>query len=196
MVLAAILLKVRGSDRYDDDEREGEGEGGELGGKGRTEASSSATLLGDQVEPRARDSPSEDLSSSNSDASRASLSPFKDIVLRLAPANESSRPCARLTWEGATADGSGEEVIRFVGRTGSGLLTPVSLFAFVVPPNFLWNQLINGLLLRRLTLVCWIFCLFILGFALGFGGDIGLAFAAAAAAVVIAEYKWLVVVAD
>lgn len=137
MVLAAILLKVRGSDRYDDDEREGEGEGGELGGKGRTEASSSATLLGDQVEPRARDSPSEDLSSSNNDASRASLSPFKDIVFRLAPANTSSRPCARLIWAGATADGSGEEVILFVGRTGSGLLTPVSLFAFTVPPNFL-----------------------------------------------------------
>ena len=56
-VLAAMLLKVRGSERYDDEEREGEGDGGELGGNGRTDASSSAskTLLGDHVDSRARE---------------------------------------------------------------------------------------------------------------------------------------------
>lgn len=59
-VLAAILLNVRGSERYEDEEREGAGEGGALGGSGRTEASSSAssTLAGDQSESRAMDSPS------------------------------------------------------------------------------------------------------------------------------------------
>lgn len=43
LVLAARLLNVRGSDMYEDDEREGDGEGGELGGNGRIEASSSAS---------------------------------------------------------------------------------------------------------------------------------------------------------
>ena len=57
LVLAAILLKVFGSDKYDDAESEGEGEGGPLGGKGLTEASSSASILlvGDHVDSRARD---------------------------------------------------------------------------------------------------------------------------------------------
>lgn len=45
LVLAAILWKVRGFERYDEDERDGEGEGGELGGSGRREASSSASRL-------------------------------------------------------------------------------------------------------------------------------------------------------
>lgn len=43
LVLAVILLNVRGSDMYEEEERDGEGEGGELGGKGRTDASSSAS---------------------------------------------------------------------------------------------------------------------------------------------------------
>jgi hypothetical protein len=43
LVLAAKLLNVRGSDMYEDDEREGDGEGGELGGSGRIDASSSAS---------------------------------------------------------------------------------------------------------------------------------------------------------
>jgi hypothetical protein len=57
-VLAAILLNVRGSERYEDEEREGTGEGGALGGSGRNEASSSAStiLAGDQRESRAIDS--------------------------------------------------------------------------------------------------------------------------------------------
>lgn len=57
-VLAAILLNVRGSERYEDEEREGTGEGGALGGSGRKEASSSAStiLVGDQRESRAMDS--------------------------------------------------------------------------------------------------------------------------------------------
>jgi len=52
LVLAAMLLKVLGSDKYDDAESEGEGEGGPLGGRGLTEASSSASILlvGDHVD--------------------------------------------------------------------------------------------------------------------------------------------------
>ena len=53
-VLAAILANVRGSERYEDDEREGDGDGGALGGSGLTEASSSASsmLRGDQVDSK------------------------------------------------------------------------------------------------------------------------------------------------
>ena len=56
-VLTAILAKVRGSDKYEDEDLDGEGEGGALGGIGRTEASSSAsyTLLGDHTESSAPD---------------------------------------------------------------------------------------------------------------------------------------------
>jgi hypothetical protein len=65
-VLAAILLNVRGSERYDDDEREGEGEGGALGGMGRTDASSSASkaLAGDQIDSRFNEESSSERSSS------------------------------------------------------------------------------------------------------------------------------------
>jgi hypothetical protein len=58
LVLAAMLWKVRGFERYDEDEREGEGEGGELvGGNGRREASSSASrlLVGDHIESLAKE---------------------------------------------------------------------------------------------------------------------------------------------
>lgn len=56
-VLAAMLLKVCGSDRYDDADSEGDGEGGPLGGNGLTEASSSASrlLMGDHIDSRASD---------------------------------------------------------------------------------------------------------------------------------------------
>lgn len=54
-VLAAPLRKVRGSERYEEDEREGAGEGGEVGGSGRVDASSSAStgFVGDQIDPGA-----------------------------------------------------------------------------------------------------------------------------------------------
>jgi hypothetical protein len=56
-VLAVMLRKVRGSDKYDEESREGDGDGGELGGRGRTEASSSASnaLVGDHIESLFRD---------------------------------------------------------------------------------------------------------------------------------------------
>ena len=58
-VLAAMLANVRGSERYEDDECDGEGDGGVLGGNGRTEASSSASrtlmLVGDHNESRANE---------------------------------------------------------------------------------------------------------------------------------------------
>lgn len=56
-VLAAMLANVRGSERYDEDECDGEGDGGALGGSGRTDASSSASrtlkLVGDHKDSRA-----------------------------------------------------------------------------------------------------------------------------------------------
>lgn len=57
-VLAATLRKVRGSDRYEDEDREGAGDGGDVGGSGRVEASSSAStgLVGDHIDPGASDS--------------------------------------------------------------------------------------------------------------------------------------------
>ncbi len=66
-VLAAILLNVRGSDKYEDEERDGEGEGGPLGGIGRSDASSSASsaLAGDKVDSRAIEELSIDVSSSS-----------------------------------------------------------------------------------------------------------------------------------
>lgn len=93
-VLAAMLLKVRGSERYDEEDREGEGDGGTLGGIGRSDASSSAscTLAGDQVDSRATDDSSSEWSS------RPSIeywsSPFKEMVRRcVAPPSESCLPC-------------------------------------------------------------------------------------------------------
>ena len=56
-VLAAMLAKVRGSDRYEEEECDGDGEGGALGGNGLTDASSSASrtlrLVGDHKDSRA-----------------------------------------------------------------------------------------------------------------------------------------------
>lgn len=54
LVLAVTLLKVRGSDKYEDEDLDGAGEGGEVGGKGRMDASSSAAsgCEGDQVDER------------------------------------------------------------------------------------------------------------------------------------------------
>ena len=43
LVLAAMLAKVRGCERYDEEDSEGDGDGGALGGMGRTDASSSAS---------------------------------------------------------------------------------------------------------------------------------------------------------
>jgi hypothetical protein len=60
-VLAVILRKVRGSDKQDEESREGDGDGGELGRSGRTEASSSASnaLVGDHIESLFKDNCSE-----------------------------------------------------------------------------------------------------------------------------------------
>lgn len=84
-VLAAMLRKVRGSERYDEDDREGEGEGGVLGGNGRTEASSSASkALGDHKESRAKEERSTEMLSSPYDRMepRNSSSSYNDMVLR------------------------------------------------------------------------------------------------------------------
>ena len=88
-VLAAILLNVRGSERYDEEERDGEGEGGALGGMGRTDASSSASkaLAGDESDSRLIEESSNETSSFAYDGllkSRPSSSPLRemDLVLR------------------------------------------------------------------------------------------------------------------
>jgi hypothetical protein len=90
-VLAAILLNVCGSDKYDDAESEGEGEGGPLGGNGLTDASSSASrlLIGDQVDSRASDDRGVDPSPTSESIERfcpSSSSPSNEIVFRLAAA--------------------------------------------------------------------------------------------------------------
>lgn len=84
-VLAVMLRKVRGSDKYDDDEceGEGEGEGGEVGGSGRMDASSSASrwLVGDHRESRASDRPSSD-SVVRAARLSAALNPSREAGLR------------------------------------------------------------------------------------------------------------------
>lgn len=84
-VLAAMLLKVRGSERYEEEDLEGDGDGGVLGGIGRNEASSSASnaLVGDQVESRATEETIDPSSSSLSSLPSSSPPSFRDIVLRL-----------------------------------------------------------------------------------------------------------------
>jgi hypothetical protein len=47
LVLAAPDRKVRGPESWDDEERDGVGDGGEVGGRGLVEASSSASSIGD-----------------------------------------------------------------------------------------------------------------------------------------------------
>jgi hypothetical protein len=96
LVLAAILRNVLGSERYEglvevdmkDGLWEGEGDGGEDGGSGRTEASSSASWAvdGDQVDSIARDERrAEDAESPSSDVlslsvREDSVSVFKEIA--------------------------------------------------------------------------------------------------------------------
>lgn len=163
-VLAAILLKVRGSEVYEVEEREGDGEGGALGGNGRTDASSSAymALAGDHVDSRAMDDPSTDLSSS-SDPLKSS-SPLRDTVLRRESARASSFACCLppLT----TGEGSGDDTTRFVARKGIEVPRPFAADCcevgdsprlgegFTVPPSLRWNQLRSGLLDRRCTFFC------------------------------------------
>lgn len=98
-VLAAILLNVRGSDINDDEDVEGEGEGGVLGGIGRRDASSSTELRRDH---RA-DLPSmKEVSSppivGGEDMRRSLTSPLPELSLRL---------CML-----PSAPGSGEDTIR------------------------------------------------------------------------------------
>ena len=86
-VLADMLLNVLGLERYDDDERDGEGDGGDVGGNGLIEASSSASASirfereRDHVETPA---PDERLSkSSSSSSTSSSLSLSKTLVTPL-----------------------------------------------------------------------------------------------------------------
>ena len=104
LVLAAILPKVRGSDRHDEDDGEGDGDGGELGGIGRTDASSSASILliGDHVASKAREVLSIDPSSSRCVSAKPSFtsSPLREIVFRLAASGLFDCLVARVSEEG------------------------------------------------------------------------------------------------
>lgn len=85
LVLAAMLLKVRELDKYDDEEWESDGDGGALGGRGRNDASSSAsrTLTGDHMESRAREEEPVNASTLSSCMSTLlAIESFRDIVLR------------------------------------------------------------------------------------------------------------------
>lgn len=146
-----MLLKVRGRDRYEDDDLEGDGEGGMLGGRGRTEASSSAsrTLAGDHVESRVTNDGLHETSSSSSGVRSFSSSPSKETVLRLVP-TDSVRECVPrplLVWEG-----SGDEVILFAVREPRTLGRNDALSGFfTVPPSLRWSQLMISLFERRFT---------------------------------------------
>ncbi|SRR6266576_1918203 len=149
LVLAAMLLKVCGCDRYEDDDLEGDGDGGMLGGSGRREASSSAsrTLAGDHVESRVTDDGLYETSSSSSGARSFSSSPSRESVLRLVP-TDSVRECVLiplLAWEGRGEEASlFREDPRALGRSdASGF--------FADPPSLRWNQLIMSLFERRFT---------------------------------------------
>ena len=149
LVLAAMLLKVCGCDRYEDDDLEGDGDGGLLGGRGRTDASSSAsrTLAGDHVESRVTDDGLYETSSSSSGVRSLSSLPSKETVLRLVP-TESVRDCVLiplLVWEGR-----GDEAILFGVRDPRALGRILSGF-FAVPPSLRWSQLIISLFERRIT---------------------------------------------
>jgi hypothetical protein len=151
LVLAAMLLNVRGCDRYEDEDLEGDGDGGMLGGSGRTEASSSAsrTLAGDHVESRVTDDGLYEISSSSSGARSFSSSPSRESVLRLVP-TDSVRECVLiplLDWEGR-----GEEVSLFPIREDPRALGRSNASGFFTdPPSLRWNQLIMSLFERRFT---------------------------------------------
>jgi len=117
-VLAAMLLNVRGSERYEEDDREGDGEGGALGGIGRTEASSSASnaVVGDHTDSDRSEAPSS--SSVSAENSRTSSSPFNETVFRLAAARASSFPCCLPPL--IAGEGNGVEATRVVVRRGIG----------------------------------------------------------------------------
>lgn len=150
-VLAAMLRNVRGLERYEDEERDGDGDGGELGGMGRIDASSSASrpLVGDHMESRAtedRSSLVEARSSFERLVKRSIIeSPFRDIVV--------------LCWERpfTDAEGRGVDTTLLVGLIGIGELfrplatCPFSRFDLDVPASFRWNQCNKGLLDLWLT---------------------------------------------
>ena len=151
LVLAAMLLKVCGCERYEDDDLEGDGDGGLLGGRGRTDASSSAsrTLAGDHVESRVTDDGLYETSSSSSGVRSLSSLPSKETVFRLVP-TESVRDCVLiplLVWEGR-----GDEATLFAVREPRALGRKDALSGFfAVPPSLRWSQLMISLFERRFT---------------------------------------------
>lgn len=167
LVLAAMLLKVFGSDKYDDAESEGEGEGGPLGGKGLTEASSSASklLVGDHVDSRASEDRGVERSSSSECIEQFCPSPpLKEIVLRLEGTLLSFLVLGGVSNVGC---GNGDDATRVAGFEPddptrdfpltvlvaervclSGPPSRTLLLDLTVPANLRWNQLMIGLLDR------------------------------------------------
>lgn len=137
-VLAAMLLNVLGFDIYEDDDLDGEGDGGVLGGRGLMEASSSASAAveGDQAD-----------SSSESDEclETASSSPLllSEMALRWALRLLGARP----------GDGRGEVPFRLLSFLFIELGFPLDSWRcrsgrlpLVEPPSLRWSQLMMGLL--------------------------------------------------
>lgn len=164
-VLAAMLANVLGSERYDDEERDGDGEGGALGGMGLTEASSSASsmLRGDHVDSSKLEVR---LGTSKESRVRASTTLLMSSSLRemtvflfVLPMVLGTLLEARLlrclagTGTGAVCGGPDERRWESfgIGDRESRLSERVAfgseaLLARTVPANLRWNQLRMGLL--------------------------------------------------
>lgn len=168
-VLAVMLRNVRGSDKYDDDERDGEGEGGELGGRGRTDASSSASrwLVGDHRESRARDErrPSSEIVRPSAVLAISSRS-LSEMVLRgkvelrlvaILDCFLESRTLCAFVGTLSVVDIGTEDLRCFsfkLGERAPNLCARIlsvsdTLRARTVPDSLRWNQLMIGLLERR-----------------------------------------------
>lgn len=154
-VLAAMLLNVCGSERYEDDDLDGEGEGGELGGRGRIDASSSASSarMAEYVESRAREDGSDDRSSDREERGEIS-SPFSDTVLRRTGAIGSSLLGRAVTPGEGRGDDTALDDEREDMRSFLPFVLPISaaacmfsavLFDLTVPVHFRCSQLMIGL---------------------------------------------------
>lgn len=145
-VLAAMLRNVWGLERYEEDERDGAGDGGELGGIGRIEASSSASsaLAGDHIESRATED-----RSSVVDARSASMecieseSALRDMVVRRCEASVTDG------WNCVGTDlvvcRRGMDVLLLLPLSAPWVLSRLER---TVPAIFRWNQCRRGLLER------------------------------------------------
>jgi len=135
-----MLLNVRGLDMYEEEDREGDGDGGELGGNGLIDASSSASAAtdGDQ-----RDSASSSSSDNEECLETYPSSPLSEMALR----------CALLLLELGPGDGKGDVASLLLGFKGIAPDFPFDIclassvrLALEFPPSLRCSQLMIGLL--------------------------------------------------